>query len=389
VPLSTPALEPLLRLALLPGVGPGRLATLIGRFGSADRVLAASPGEVQSVAGIGAELARRLRGATEPAACERARAAIAAIQRVGAVAITPDDLLYPDAFRTLMDPPYLLFVAGDLSLLDTSGFAVVGTRQPTRYGHSAASSLSAALTAAGYTIISGMAKGIDAAAHTAALDAGGGTVGVLGHGIDRIYPAENRGLFLRMRENGLLISEFVPGEQPRAGNFPRRNRLIAALSHGVLVVEMGSRSGAQHTVTFALEQGKEIFAVPGPIGSVVSEGTNQLLKEGARVVTSVDDILEELEGVGRLSLPSRRNPTVPPVRSTSGGASVTPAPAAAPRDLPPEEARVLSALGAVTRHVDDLAADAGLATSTVLAALLGLELRGLVEALPGKQFRRS
>jgi DNA processing protein len=229
-----------------------------------------------------------------------------------------------------------------------------------------------------------MAKGIDAAAHAAALDAGGSTIGILGHGIDRIYPPENRDLFRRVRQDGLLLSEMAPGEDPNAGNFPRRNRLIAALSLGVLVVEMGSKSGAQHTVTYALEQGREVFAVPGQIGSPMSEGTNQLLKDGARLVTSANDILEELRGVGHAAVSP-----VPLAATASTSPSVdAPAPAP-PSDLAPDEAKVFGALTADAKHVDDLAAAADLAPSNVLAALLGLELRGLVESLPGKQFRRK
>jgi DNA processing protein len=212
-----------------------------------------------------------------------------------------------------------------------------------------------------------MAKGIDAAAHAAALDVGGGTVGVLGQGIDRVYPPENSRLFGRMREGGLLLTELAPGEDPNAGNFPRRNRLIAALSEGVLVVEMGERSGARHTVEYALELGREVFAVPGPIGSAASAGTNQLLKDGARLVTSARDILEELRGVGQVPPP----PAAPP-----------------PPDLPPAEAAVFALLGGEPRHVDELATAAALPSGTLLTALLSLELRDLAEALPGKQFRR-
>jgi DNA processing protein len=223
-----------------------------------------------------------------------------------------------------------------------------------------------------------MARGIDSAAHAAALDAGGTTVGVLGHGIDRVYPPENARLFSRVGERGLLLTELAPGEEPNAGNFPRRNRLIAALSLGVLVVEMGEKSGAQHTVTYALEQGKDVFAVPGPIGSPQSAGTNQLLKDGARLVTSAADILEELRGVGHAFRPAGGP-------ASAANPDVAPPP---PPDLVPDEAKVYAALAAEPRHVDDLAEATGMAPSNVLAALLGLELRELVEALPGKQFRR-
>ncbi|HEU0302744.1 MAG TPA: DNA-processing protein DprA, partial [Longimicrobium sp.] len=234
------------------------------------------------------------------------------------------------------------------------------------------------LARAGYGIASGMAKGIDAAAQSAALDAGGTTSGVLGHGIDRIYPQENGRLFRRVRERGVLISELPPGEEPLAGNFPRRNRLIAALSAGVLVVEMGERSGARHTVEYALELGREVFAVPGPIGSAASKGTNQLLKEGARLVTSAQDILEELHGVG--VVPAGMGCAAAPDAAVE-------AQRAAPADLAPEEARVFGLLADDPRHVDELALAAGMAPHVALTALLGLELRELAESLPGKQFR--
>jgi DNA processing protein len=254
----------------------------------------------------------------------------------------------------------------------------VGTRAPTDYGRKVAARLAYELARAGYGIASGMAKGIDAMAQSAALDAGGTTVGVLGHGIDRVYPPENQRLFHRVRERGLLISELPPGEDPLAGNFPRRNRLIAALSAGVLVVEMGEKSGARHTVEYALELGREVFAVPGPIGSAVSVGTNQLLKEGARLVTSAQDILEELHGVG----------VVPVGGGGTAAVDARPdAPHVAPADLAPEEARVFGLLADDPRHVDDLATAAGMAPHVALTALLGLELRELAESLPGKQFR--
>lgn len=378
MPASADALEPVLRLALVDGIGPARLSALVARFGSPEGVLAASAEELAAAPGFGRELVKRLRAAATEEGRQRARVAMEALERAGAVALTRQDPAYPEAFATLPDPPYLLFAIGDLGLLASAGLGVVGTRAPTDYGFRIATSLSADLARAGLTIVSGMARGIDSAAHAAALDAGGATVGVLGHGIDRVYPPENARLFARVGERGLLITELPPGEEPNAGNFPRRNRLIAALSLGVLVVEMGEKSGAQHTVTYALEQGKDVFAVPGPVGSPQSAGTNQLLKDGARLVTSSADILEELRGVGHafaaVSGPaSPANPDVPPPP---------------PPDLAPDEARVYAALTTTAQHVDDLAAAVGLAPSNVLAALLGLELRELVESLPGKQFRR-
>jgi DNA processing protein len=379
MPLSSTALEPILRLAIVDGIGPARLSALLARFGSAERVLAAGESDLAAVPGFGREFVKRIRAAATDDGLRRAREAMRTLRDAGAVAITPDDAAYPDAFRNLPDRPYLLFAIGNLELLSAPGIGVVGTRTPTDYGRRTAIALAGDLARAGLSIVSGMARGIDSAAHAAALDAGGTTVGVLGHGIDRIYPPENEKLFARVRERGLLLTELAPGEEPNAGNFPRRNRLIAALSLGVLVVEMGDKSGAMHTVTYALEQGKDVFAVPGQVGSPQSAGTNQLLKEGASLVTSAADILEELRGVGHAFTASGSGPASP------ANPDVPPPP---PADLAPDEAKVFAALAAEPRPVDDIAAAAELAPSNVLAALLGLELRGLIESLPGKQYRR-
>lgn len=378
MPLAPSALEPVLRVAIVEGIGPTRLAALMKRFGSAERILAARADELMAVEKLGRVLVGRLRAAATPEGLERARTAMAVMKKADAVALTPDDAAYPDAFRKLDDAPYLLFAVGNLDLLATEGLAVVGTRAPSHYGLATTTKLVEAVAKEGLTIVSGMARGIDAAAHATALAAGGGTVGVLGNGIEQAYPPENARLFEKVREKGLLITEFAPGEQPNAGNFPRRNRLIAALSLAVLVVEMGEKSGARHTVDYALAQGKDVYAVPGPISSDVSAGTNLLLKDGATLVTSARDILEGIRGVGRAftrTLVPEAAPAVPV------------APPSPPPDLAPDESAVFAALAAEARHVDELSAASGLASSSVLAALLGLELRDLAVSLPGKQYR--
>ncbi|HEX6041876.1 DNA-processing protein DprA [Longimicrobium sp.] len=380
MPRDPQALEAILRVAIVPGIGPARLSALLARFGGVEQVLRASAREVSEIPGFGPELARRVASAGTDEGLQRARTAYRALRQAGAVVVTAQDDVYPAAFRTLPDPPLVLYALGDVHLLGDPGIGVVGTRLPTDYGRRTAAGLARELARAGYSIVSGMAKGIDAVAQAAALDAGGATVGVLGHGIDRVYPTENELLFARVRERGLLITELPPGEEPLAGNFPRRNRLIAALSAGVLVVEMGERSGAKHTVDYALELGKEVFAVPGPIGSPASAGTNQLLKDGARLVTSARDVLEELHGVGL-------TPRAGFVPAPSADVVAPPPRPVVPPDLAPDEARVFAGLSDTPRHVDDLAAALGMPTSAALTALLGLELRELVEALPGKQFR--
>jgi DNA processing protein len=372
-------LEPVLTLALLDGIGPSRLATLIGHFGSAENVLRASARELELLPAIGPRVARRVArvGRAETLA---ARQAMRTLRSAGARAITPDQVGYPAAFRLLHEPPYLLFACGDLSLLDGPAIAVVGTRNPTEYGRTSTRELSGALVSAGYCIVSGMARGIDSVAHAAALREGGATIGVLGHGIEQIYPPENRALFAAVRDRGLLITEFLPGETPKAGNFPRRNRLIVALGRAVLVVEMGLKSGAQHTVTYALEQGREVLAVPGPIGSPSSEGTNQLIKDGARLVTGVQDILEELDGVGSKPVSKHTGALRSPLAANLSQA-----------DLPllsPHESHALAALGGQPSHVDELCARTSMVPGAMLGALLELELKGLAQALPGKLYKR-
>lgn len=364
----------LLRLAVVPHVGPGRFAALLRRFGSVDAVLGAPAAEIARLPGFGPEMARRVAEAGTEAGRRRAEAARDRMERVGAFALVPGDARYPAPLQELADPPFILFACGDPSVLGLPGVGMVGTRHPTGYGRQVAGTLARDLAAAGCMIASGMAKGIDAAAHAAALDAGGATVGVLGQGIDRAYPPENVRLFDRMRREGLLLSELPPGEDPNAGNFPRRNRLIAALSAAVVVVEMGERSGARHTVDFALELGRDVFAVPGPITSPASAGTNALLRDGARVAAGARDVLEVIHGVGRA--PAREEPALQP-------APARPLPA-----LAPDEAAVLAAIGDAAPHVDALAAALPVPANRILGALLSLELNGLVEALPGKQFRR-
>jgi DNA processing protein len=364
--------DPLLRLSLVPGIGSARLSALIRHFGSAEAVFQAPLRQLSVFPGLGPELARRVVEYSGRTGAEAAARAERALRRVDGVVLTPDDPEYPDAFRGLAEPAFLLFAAGDPGLLSSPCVAFVGTRAPTAYGREVAEDLAGGLARAGYAIVSGMARGIDTEAHSAALAAGGSTIGVLGHGIDSVYPPENRTLFDRVRERGLLLTEMPPGEKPRAGNFPRRNRLIAALSRAVVIVEMGLKSGAQHTVTYALEQGREIMAVPGPVGTVTSAGTNQLIRDGARMVTCVEDVLEELEGVGTRSAERIR---------ASSEAPVLPL-------LSSSEDRVVGTLTSHPTHVDALACATGLPASQLLGTLLELELRGLVESLPAKYFRR-
>jgi DNA processing protein len=344
------------------GIGPARMRLLLDYFGSAETAWNATIGDLLAsgldVKSTEALLAAR-RTSTPDAELER-------LESMGAVVLTWESEGYPERLREVGDAPPVLYVLGEITAADAWAVAVVGTRRSTAYGREVTARLSAGLAEAGISIISGLAKGIDTAAHNAALDAGGRTIAVLGSGLDVIYPAENRNLARRIVEGGrgAVVSDYPPGTQPDAMNFPPRNRIIAGLSLGVLVVEAGEKSGALITVTFALEQGREVFAVPGPITSRMSDGPNNLLKRGAKCVTSVDDILEELD-----------------IRMVSEHVEAV---RALPSD--PTERMLLTLLQDSSRHIDELTNLSSLPSSTVSAVLTMMELKGMVRHLGGMQY---
>jgi DNA processing protein len=338
----------------------------VEHFGTPQRVLEASPVELARVRGISAAVIASIKGHDFRAEAERE---CRALERSGARVV---DFLSPDYPRLLLqitDPPPLLYLKGATADLDPA-IAIVGSRRATQYGISTTTRLARELVGHGCTVISGMARGIDTAAHRGALAASGRTIGVLGCGIDVIYPPENRGLFGEMAERGALLSEFPLGSTPTPANFPRRNRLISGLSRGVLVVEAAERSGSLITARFALEQGREVFAVPGAANSSSSRGSNRLIKEGATLVENATDIMAELP------------PLTAPLR-----------PMQPPLPLPPsinaQEAAVLALLGEGPRTIDEIGQKGGLTPPELSAMLLRLELRGLVMQLPGKIFSLS
>jgi DNA processing protein len=265
--------------------------------------------------------------------------------------------------RDIPDPPALLFAAGRLELGREPAVAMVGSRTHTRYGGDVCRYLAGGAARAGLAVVSGMARGIDALAHAAALDAGGGTVGILGNGLGVIYPSANRALYERVQARGLFLTEFPPGERPNAGSFQRRNRLISGLARVTVVIEAREKSGALITVDCALAQGREVLAVPGPITSPTSVGCNRLIQSGAKPVLGLRDILEEY-GV---DLPSAASPD-------------------AAAHLSETERAALSALAAEPRHADEIAEALRLSTADTLATLTALEIQGFVAALPGKRF---
>ena len=347
-------------LSLVPGIGRARMDVLLGRFGTAEAVLAATRDNLRDVPGITPAAATAIRAA-DRAAAERL---VGRTRELGGVPLAPDDPRFPHALRDIPDPPVLLFAAGRLDLAEGPAVAIVGSRLHTRYGADACRYLAGGCARAGLVVVSGMARGIDALAHGAALDVGGGTIGVLGNGFGVIYPSANRLLYDRMARDGLLLTEFPPGERPNAGSFQRRNRLISGLAHTTLVVEAREKSGALITVDAALSQGREVLAVPGGITSPCSVGCNRLIQSGAKLVIGLRDILEEY-GIA-LDRPAQSDP----------------------RDLNEAERRVWDALADEERHVDALAAALDLPPGQTLALLTDLELRGLVCRGPGSMYAR-
>jgi DNA processing protein len=315
-------------------------------------------------------------------------AEIIKVQKANARLLTLADPTYPPLLRELDDAPPVLYVRGELLPADQIALAVVGTRKPTRYGLEVAYRLTKQLAAAGVTIISGLAQGIDTAAHRGALDAGGRTLAILGCGIQTIYPRENTALAERIVQRGALLTEFALGTPPNAINFPRRNRILSGLARGVLIVEAPERSGALITATAAAEQGRDVFAVPGNILSLASGGTNRLIQDGAKLVLEVRDILEELHiEPPKTTSAKRLNP--PKIAPTPTAATVPePAPTVISFDSEAERV-VLNVLEIDPRHVDDIVRAAGLPTAEVMAALTMLELKGLAQTTGAMQYCRT
>jgi DNA processing protein len=293
--------------------------------------------------------------------------------KLGARVLVPDDADYPALLRPIPDPPPVLFALGDHTLLFRPAAAIVGSRDHSAYGAEVCRAISAAAAGVGVVIVSGMARGLDAIAQTAALDSGGTTIGVLGNGLGVVYPAANRALYERVAKDGLLLTEFPPGERPHAGSFPRRNRLISGLCRVTVVVEAAVGSGALITAGTALDQGREVMAVPGNITSPVSVGTNQLIRDGAAPVLEPGDLLQHF----------------PEFASHRPANKVMPdAVRPLPEVLSPEERKLAELLGPEAVHPDELAHRYQRPIGEVLGLLSGLEIAGVVEQRPGRVFRR-
>ncbi len=357
-------------LNMVSEVGPVRFKKIMDRFGSAAAAVKASPVDWETVQGLTREMRGRICDGLR-AAGEHLEKELVLLERYGARTLVQEDEEYPESLKILADPPFLLYIRGSLSPRDALSVAIVGARGATAYGRAVAESVARDLAKSGITVVSGLARGIDTAAHVSALKNKGRTIGILGSGFDEFYPNENRPLFEKIGDNGAVISEYPMTRAPEAGNFPRRNRLISGMSLAVVVAEAQEASGALITARLAAEQGREVFAVPGPIFSQGSRGPHRLLKQGARLLESVEDLFEELSVFKNLTGKTR-----PAVRKR-------------PPALSAEEKKVLSLLSLEPTHADDLTAQLGLETGTVAAALLNLELKGLTRLTPGNAYIKN
>lgn len=357
-----------LALAEAEGLGPRLLRALVDRHGSARAVLDDAD-RIARTAGLPAPARSGLRSAR---AAPRARLDALAERGIRLVSYAGDR--YPERLTHLTSPPFLLWLQGPGRLPASRAVTVVGTRKATAYGRRMARDLGAGIAAAGWTVVSGMAAGIDGAAHRGALDADGPTVGVLGSGLEHEYPAVHRRLYGRMRETALLASEFPPAERPRAAYFPRRNRILAALAGAVVVVQAGEKSGALITTDLALELGREVFAVPGPVGPAASRGVHELLRDGAEPATCAADVLARL---GERVEAAERGDSPVPSRDRLAGLFGPDAAAAG---------ALCRALAEGSRDADELVRDRELDAAGAAALLSVLELEGAVRRLPGDRW---
>lgn len=358
-----------IRLSLLPGLGPTGLWRLIHRFGSPAEVLKQPLDRLQKVKGM---QARQLAGFQSVRECgEQAKYQLENIDKAGGQILSWDDIDYPDLLRQIPDPPPVLYALGNTSLLTNCCVAMVGSRSATTYGRRIAASFAEKLSAAKVTVVSGLALGVDSEAHAGALPETGSTVAVLGCGLDVVYPKQNRQLFAKIRERGLVLSEYPLGTRPEGFRFPARNRIIAGLSRGVVVVEAARKSGSLITAQLGLDFGREIFAVPGQVDSYKSEGAHWLIQQGAQLVITPEDVIDGIRCSHDIA------------RVTGGAAAAT-----GGEDNDPERALLLQLLEPYPQSLDEVLAKAELTASRGSELLLMLELDGLIEMGPGDLVRK-
>jgi DNA processing protein len=356
---------PWLALARVKGLGAVSIKKLAARFADAAKVFSASPAELAQVEGLHRDAIDGVVNFSDWAGVDDE------LRRIGAAGVTIvpfSDPNYPARLRAIADPPPLLYLKGQLLADDEKAIAIVGSRSASEYGSRVARDLARGLSSLGFTVVSGMARGIDGVAHEAALTSGGRTIAVLGSGVDRAYPSEHNRLYQKIIANGAVISELPIGTRPAAFNFPARNRLISGLSLGVVVVEATEKSGSLITAALAVEQGREVFAVPGEVGSSRSRGAHRLIRQGAKLVETVNDIIEEI---------------APQLIDRTGGAPVSPE---LPQQASPEARKIFALLQERSLQIDEVIEGSGLPPSKVSEILLDLELQGFLRQLPGKRY---
>jgi DNA processing protein len=354
-----------LALTRIKGLGCISFKKLASHFGDPTQSLSATAAELSAIEGIDRKAVDGLLAFTQ---WDEVEQEVQRAEEAGVKIIPFGSGIYPARLRSIADPPPCLYVKGEIRQQDDKAVAVIGTRSASHYGRRVARDLCRGLASLGFTVISGMARGIDGVAHDEALNAGGRTIAVLGSGVDRAYPPEHRKLYHRISENGAVISELPLGAPPLAFNFPARNRLISGLSAGVVVVEATEKSGSLITAAIALEQGREVFAVPGEVGSSRSRGGHRLIRQGAKLVENVDDILEEIAP----QLVARdRQPAA--LRTL-------------PVDAQPETHKIFDLLQERSLHIDEVIEASGFSASRVSQILLELELQGFLKQLPGNRY---
>lgn len=358
-------LAPWIALTRVKGLGCVSFKKLAVHYDDPTKALAVSAAELRDIDGLGKEA---IDGLLRFSAWQEAEEDLRRAHAAGVAVVTFNDPRYPARLRMIADPPPVLYLKGNLTEVDDRAIAVVGTRSASDYGKKVARDLARGLAAAGLTIVSGMARGIDGIAHQSTLDVKGRTFAVLGCGVDRVYPPEHVRLYEQIVAHGALLSEFSLGTKPVAFNFPARNRLISGCSLGVVIVEATEKSGSLITASMAIEQGREVFAVPGEVGSSRSRGAHQLIRQGAKLVERVDDILEEIapQLVAR-GVPEKANRHLP-------------------ENAPREERQVFALLQDRALHIDEVIEGTGLSSSKVSQVLLELELHGFLRQLPGKRY---
>ena len=378
---NSPDIEKWLKLVRADGVGPVTFVKMLKHFGSVERILGASVSELAKIDGIGFKTAERIASSRKKF---DAGAELELARKLGVWLVNLADERYPPVLKQIYDPPPVLYIKGSLSRQDNLAMSIVGSRQCSIYGQEQASRFAHFLGSAGFTICSGMARGIDTAAHQGALSAGGRTIAVQGCGLARIFPPENKKLFELITESGACVSELPLDAEPLAVNFPPRNRIIAGLSLGTIVVEAALRSGALITAKAALDYDREVMAVPGKIDSPLSKGAHQLLKQGATLIESVEDVMEALGNISEQLQEHASNAV-----AKASARAEKPLFDTWQLKLSDAEKKIYDYLTKEPSHIEQIIAETNLTPGVVNATLISLRLKGLIKQLPGSLFAKG